>query len=116
MMTAGPAALIATLLPTNRPAPMMPPIVIMNTWRGRSARLRACSRAWSASKGMVITLPSLQFQIHAHRPRRTGARGALGQEYALGRHGGVPHDRRLHGLGAPALERVALRLTRSELR
>src|SRR5215468_7946773 len=36
---AGPAAAIATLLPTKRPAPMMPPMVIIETWRGRRERL-----------------------------------------------------------------------------
>jgi len=32
---------MATLLPTNSPAPMMPPMVIIATWRGRSERLSA---------------------------------------------------------------------------
>src|SRR6516225_2713097 len=45
MMTAGPAAAMATLLPTKRPAPMMPPMVIIETWRGRSERL---SSFWQA--------------------------------------------------------------------
>src|SRR5512137_880600 len=45
MTQAGPAAAMAALLPTNRPAPMMPPIVIIDTCRGRRDRLRECSSA-----------------------------------------------------------------------
>jgi hypothetical protein len=33
---------MATLLPTNSPAPMMPPIEIIATCRGRSERLSCC--------------------------------------------------------------------------
>jgi hypothetical protein len=43
------AAAIAALLPTNRPAPMMPPIVIIVTWRGRRERLSEWSSAGTAA-------------------------------------------------------------------
>ena len=50
MMTAGPVALMATLLPTKSPAPMMPPMVIIATCRGRSERLSS----WD-SAGATVT-------------------------------------------------------------
>src|SRR3569833_2477441 len=39
-MTAGPTAAIAALLPTKRPAPMIPPSEIIVTWRDCRPRLR----------------------------------------------------------------------------
>ncbi len=54
MRIAGPAAEIATLLPTKSPAPMMPPMVIIATCRGRRERLRAF---WSAASfGWVLVM------------------------------------------------------------
>src|SRR4051812_38370356 len=38
-MTAGPMEAIAALLPTNNPAPMIPPMEIIATWRDCSVRL-----------------------------------------------------------------------------
>ena len=38
-MIAGPVLAIEVLLPTNRPAPMIPPIEIIVMWRGRRDRL-----------------------------------------------------------------------------
>src|SRR5437762_4899898 len=54
-MTAGPTAAMATLLPTNSPAPMMPPMVIMEMWRGFSERLRAGS-AGSAGASVCVRI------------------------------------------------------------
>ena len=39
-MIAGPTAAMAALLPTNSPAPMMPPMAIIVTWRERRLLLR----------------------------------------------------------------------------
>src|ERR1700745_2719867 len=50
MMTAGPVALMATLLSTNSPAPMRPPMVIIATCLGRSERLSS----WD-SAGAIVT-------------------------------------------------------------
>ncbi len=36
---AGPTAAMEALLPTNSPAPMIPPIEIISRWRGFSERL-----------------------------------------------------------------------------
>jgi hypothetical protein len=43
---------MAALLLTNSPAPMMPPMVIMNMWRGCSERLSVLS---SCCAGVVDT-------------------------------------------------------------
>ncbi len=53
---AGPAAAIAALLPTNRPAPMTPPIVIIVMWRGSSVRLSSWLDAckWGDSGGCAV--------------------------------------------------------------
>ncbi len=48
---AGPAAAMAALLPTNRPAPMTPPIVIIVMWRGSRVRLSSCDLATWGSSG-----------------------------------------------------------------
>jgi hypothetical protein len=42
-MMPGPAAAIAALLPTKSPAPMIPPIEIIVTWRERRLRLSPLS-------------------------------------------------------------------------
>ena len=54
-MTAGPTAAMATLLPTNNPAPMMPPMVIIEMWRGFSERLRVGS-AGSAGASVWVRI------------------------------------------------------------
>src|SRR5690242_4608735 len=68
MMIDGPAAAIATPLPTNSPAPMMPPIVIIETCRGRNERLSvfssvpfvvsALAAASVVLAGDIVILPS----------------------------------------------------------
>ena len=55
---AGPAAAMAALLPTNRPAPMTPPIVIMVTWR--DSRERLSSWLVGASAGTTVELASVK--------------------------------------------------------
>src|SRR5476649_2304598 len=45
MKAAGPAAWIVVLLPTNKPAPMMPPIEIIVRWRALRVLLSAPSGA-----------------------------------------------------------------------
>src|SRR5215475_14086126 len=65
-MTAGPAALMATLLPTKRPAPMMPPMVIMATWRGRSDRLNS----WDSVGVAVVAFMTSQYSGSWRSARR----------------------------------------------
>src|SRR4029077_8182618 len=54
MTIAGPAAVMATPLPTKSPAPMMPPMVIIATWRGRRDWLSALSSARAAATASFI--------------------------------------------------------------
>src|SRR6516165_4480040 len=69
MRIAGPAVAMATLLPTNRPAPMTPPIVIIETWRGRSERLS--SLCWLEAATGASFIAHLSIALLAAR------RGAL---------------------------------------
>src|ERR1700683_406621 len=52
MKLAGPAAMMEVLLPTNLPAPMIPPMEIMVKWRPLSERLSSC--------GWLICTPSVE--------------------------------------------------------
>src|SRR5260370_39699481 len=47
-MTEGPARLMVTLLPKNRPTPMAPPMAIMDSWRSVSLRCK-CWDGWAVS-------------------------------------------------------------------
>src|SRR6516162_1315829 len=93
---AGPVAAIAALLPTNSPAPMMPPIEIIVTWRGCSKRL---------SSGMSLPLFRLA-ALRAHRmtercglctlqQQRRELRAQLRQGPAAGRPRDVQRRQRL---------------------
>jgi hypothetical protein len=53
-MMPGPAAAIAALLPTKSPAPMIPPIEIIVTWRERRLRLSPLSVVVEASVAMLV--------------------------------------------------------------
>ena len=54
-MHAGPIVAIDVLLPTNKPAPMMPPMVIIATWRVRSVRPKAGEVETGSAPVVVLT-------------------------------------------------------------
>src|ERR1700691_1122075 len=88
---------MATLLPTNRPAPMMPPIVIIVTWRGRSACERRCC-SWASRAAVVLfIITSLDlWQLNTRSVFLDDHRRALLGHHDAGRIGVARTHRREH--------------------
>src|ERR1035438_4526672 len=66
---------MATLLPTNRPAPMMPPIEIIAICLGRSDRLSCCDNLY-LHFGLGLTIDRVESIFSATVGQRNGARQA----------------------------------------
>src|SRR5580698_5789124 len=58
MKLAGPPAMMAVLLPTNKPAPMMPPMEIMVRCRPFNERLSSCL-GWESTGGFGLIITAL---------------------------------------------------------
>src|SRR4029077_19852733 len=79
-ITEGPARLMVTLLPKNRPTPMAPPIAIMESWRSVNWRCRF----WDGCAASAASLPPEEVFVIGILARLSRRRLNLGLYYETG--------------------------------